>query len=177
MRSWIWLLYDYFFDTDSCRSQGRSYWIITLILSIIPIPGLNSLYRGKGIDGIFELMHGFLSYISSGALSDISRGRFVDEGLGAVLILFTLVMDAAKYVYYTETEAMDDLVIIILLTGLAVFVGAICSDRRSFGLAIALGLAAPTLIIKWIEHLFMTLANVEVDVNKCALVSIFELFK
>ena len=97
-------------------------------------------------------------------------------------VLWTLVMDVAKiaYMYYTEVEAMADLKVIIPFTALAVYMGAMCSvcfDKRSCGLVIAIGLTAPTAFIKWIEHITMTFSNEEVDVNRCALVSIFELFK
>jgi len=173
------VIWDYVLDTDSCRTQGRSYWIITLLLSFIPLPGLSSLYRGKKIDGIFELFHGIFSYCLCGALDDISRGKRADDGFGGCMIFVTLIADVAKiaYMYYTEIEAMTDLIIIIPLTILAVFVGAINSNNKSGCLAIALGLTAPTGIIKYFEHILMTLGNWEVDVNKCDLVSISDIFK
>ena len=169
-------MYDYIFDTDNCRTQGRNYWIINLILSFIPLPGISSLYRGKRIDGIFELFHGIISYCLCAALDDISRGQRADDGFGVGVILFTLVADGVKiaYMYCFEVEAMADLVIIIPLTILALFASVINSNYRSRGVAIALGLTAPTGIVKWIEHIIMTLGNLEMDVNKCTLVSIFK---
>ena len=172
-------MYDYVFDTGNCRTQGRSYWIITLLLTIVPIPGLSSLYRGKLFDGIFELFHGITSFCLCGALDDISRGRRADDGFGGCVIIFTLLTDTIKisYMYTFAREEMADLLIIIPFTILAVFVGAMKSNYTTFPVAIALGLTAPTGIVKWIKHLSMTLENSEVDVNKCDLVSIFELFK
>jgi len=174
-KNWIWLWYDYAFDTDNCRTQGRSYWIITLLLSLIPLPGFSSLYRGKISDGIFELLHGSFSYVLTLALNDTSRGRRVDDGLGECMIVFTLIMDVIKisHMHTFEAEAMTDLPIIICLTILAVIVNAICSDNRSRAVAVALALTAPTAMVKWIEHLKLTLDNAELDVNKCTLVSIF----
>jgi len=100
------------------------------------------IYRGKRIDGIFELFHGITDL--QHLIISQEGVRYVDDEFGGLMILVILTMDVAK-MYYTEVEAMVDLIVIIPLTILAVFVGAINSNYKICSVIIG---------------------NLEVDVNK-----------
>ena len=168
-----WFGIDYLLDRDDCRSQGTTYWIFAQILSIIPIPGLSSLYIGKTSDGLFEFFNGFASLTLTAALDSVSA-RQQDDGL--CMMIITLFVDVTKIRHYTEKEEIDELIIIFAISLFIMCISAFLSDHRTRSIAVALGLTLPLGIIKWVKHLFMILFNMEVDVNGCALISIVELF-
>jgi len=74
-------------DVEFCETQEAAKWLTAMILSLIPIPGICSLYIGEKYDAAFELLHGVFTLILCKAHDEGLRSSHTeDTGLGVCMI-------------------------------------------------------------------------------------------
>ena len=162
----------FIFDTNDCRSKGRVYWVYTQLWSLVPLTGLSNFHIGKRLDGAVKLFHGFATFILGAAMGDILNSKHVkDDGLSVCMASTVLIVDMVKVVwdYFTEKEALSELIIVVIALLISGCILAIIPEDRVRFICSAFALTASLGVLEWLKHIVMIYFNIELDINGCAL--------
>lgn len=175
--------YDYFHDTDNCRTKGGVDKHTMQILSLLPF-GFSSFYRGVITDGVFDIMLGIFTLVSlllrcccSNARRESDCGGTIIAWTGLIINISIVILGIVKIILTREIFEIFIIPITFMLSCFTCCTSNITDREKNIICGI---ICFPTLmlLVEIIKHATMVLLlDIEVDANGCNLVTDTENFK